>query len=211
MNVHLSKKIKFILFPTVRNLMVRRLMSALDFKGIESVLVIGAGNDPYRSSFREATHYICLDSRKTQGVTDVIADGMSLPFVDSYFHCIVATEVLEFIREPHTFAREIHRVLMQGGIAILTIPFMFNIHNDRVRLTQLSLIEIFDEFTEVTVITQGNRLHTIWDLVTTSFWPWSIFLPLRILSNLFFLVPSSLMLKDSKSSAPTGYSIILKK
>src|SRR5205814_9853372 len=88
------------LFPTMRNVLVRRSLRAVDLDEVSSVLVVGAGDDPYRSLFPGARTYVRSDLARQSGSTDIVSDAMPLPFPDSSFQCAFATEVLEYVRRP---------------------------------------------------------------------------------------------------------------
>jgi ubiquinone/menaquinone biosynthesis C-methylase UbiE len=51
------------------------------------------------------------------------ADAHALPFPDASFDRVYCTEVLEHLLEPAKAVREIARVLVPGGRAVLTIPY----------------------------------------------------------------------------------------
>ena len=195
------------LLPTVRRIQVCRFMASVRLPHCLSVLVIGVGEDPYRSLFPDATLYVRLDIEHVPGAVDVVADAIELPFSDASFACVVATEVLEYTLRPENFVQEVYRTLIPGGLAVITVPFMFNYHYDYWRPTKRALLELFRGYSQVSVLAQGNRLATIWDLITTSFWPRPIFTPLRIFSNLLYLLPATFVCGDTESSAPTGFGI----
>lgn len=197
--------------PTARTLQIRYALASLPLDGARRILVVGAGRDPYKSLFRDATRYVTMDLLPTPGKTNVVADATGLPFADASFDCVVSTEVLEYVPDEDCFVEEMHRVLMPGGLAVVTVPFMFNFHNDFRRFTNLGLTQLFKRFAELSVSSQGNRLTTVWDLLTTSFWPTPVLAPLRIFSNLFNLMPSALAYQHSRSSAPTGYLVFARK
>ncbi|HWC73713.1 MAG TPA: methyltransferase domain-containing protein [Gemmatimonadales bacterium] len=198
-------------FPTMRNVLVRRSMRAIDLSHAKSVLVVGAGHDPYRHLFPSASTYVRSDIDRHNGSTDVVSDGMALPFPDGSFQCAVATEVLEYVQRPRVFAAELHRVLGHDGFAVVTVPFVFQDHGDYWRPTRRSLGELFQDFSSVDIYAQGNRFHTMMDLVTTAFTPWPVLYPLRVLSNLMFLVPARFATTSSRSTAPSGFLVIAKK
>lgn len=203
------------LFPTMRNVLVRRSLRAIDFSGVERVLVVGAGDDPYRHLFPSARTYVRSDLVRQAGVegnsTDVVSDGMALPFRDGSFQCTVATEVLEYVQRPQDFAAELRRVLSDEGFAVITVPFVFQDHDDYWRPTKRSLAELFRGYGSVEVSAQGNRFHTMIDLLTTSFSPWPILFPLRVFSNLLLLAPSRRAPKGSTSTAPSGFVVVARK
>ena len=194
----------------MRNVLVRRSMRALGLSHVESVLVVGAGHDPYRHLFSSAGTYVRSDIDRHTGSTDVVSDGMALPFPDGSFQCAVATEVLEYVQRPRVFAAELHRVLGRDGFAVVTVPFVFQDHGDYWRPTRRSLGELFQDFSSVDIYAQGNRFHTMIDLVTTAFTPWPVLYPLRVLSNLMFLVPMRAT-ASSRSTAPSGFLVIARK
>lgn len=61
---------------------------------------------------------------------DLLADACALPFLDNSFDSIICTELLEHVRNPCVVLAEILRVLKPGGLALLTVPFMFPVHSD---------------------------------------------------------------------------------
>jgi SAM-dependent methyltransferase len=199
------------LLPTARKVQIARSLAALKFESAGSVLVIGAGEDPYRQSFPQAQLYVTVDIDECGGITDVVADAVRLPFLPHSFEYVLATEVLEYISNPPALIEEIYRVLLPKGTAILTVPFMFNYHNDFWRPTKRGLQSLFGRFTDLSILSQGNRLYTIWDLITTSFWPLPILAPLRICSLLLYLIPRSWISGNSATSAPTGFFVTARK
>jgi hypothetical protein len=102
-------------------------------------------------------------------------------------------------------------VLGPNGVAVITVPFVFHEHGDYWRPTRRSLGALFGEFSSVDIYAQGNRFHTMMDLVTTAFSPWPVLYPLRVLSNLLLLVPIRLTTRSSRSTAPTGFLVIARK
>ncbi len=195
----------------MRNVLIRRSLRTIDFRLIRSVLVVGAGDDPYRHLFADRVTYVTSDLVGRPGRTDVVADAVALPFADGRFQCALATEVLEYVPQPQRLATELYRILREGGLAVVTVPFVFRDHGDYVRLTARALGDLFRNYSSVRVYAQGNRLHTIIDLITTAFSPYPILFPLRALSNLLFLAPARLVTRHSKSTAPTGFLILARK
>jgi SAM-dependent methyltransferase len=69
---------------------------------------------------------------------DIFADTGRLPFVDSCIDTVVILEVMEHIRLPREALHEIARVLRPQGRILLTMPFLYPIHDaphDYQRLT----------------------------------------------------------------------------
>ncbi len=69
---------------------------------------------------------------------DVLARGEALPFRDDAFDTILCTEVLEHTVDPFEAMREISRLLAPGGYLLLSVPFLYPVHeapHDYWRLT----------------------------------------------------------------------------
>ena len=195
----------------MRNVLVRRSLRALNLRDIRSVLVVGAGEDPYRDVFLASETYIRSDLVRRPGCTDVVADGIALPFRDGSFQCTVATEVLEYVQQPEAFATELYRILSAEGLAVITVPFVFQEHGDYWRPTRRALGDLFRKYSSVRICAQGNRFHTMIDLLTTAFSPHPLLFPLRVFSNLLALAPIRFAVRGSHSTAPSGFLIVARK
>jgi SAM-dependent methyltransferase len=60
---------------------------------------------------------------------DLFADAAYLPVADSSADTVVILEVLEHLRFPGDALREIARVLRPGGRLLLTMPFLYPVHD----------------------------------------------------------------------------------
>lgn len=95
------------------------------------LLDVGCGSMPYRELFQVAG-YIGLDidseTARQRGMADVFYDGTRFPFGDGEFQAVLCNQVLEHVFHPDEFVREIHRVLAPGGRLLLTVPFVWDEH-----------------------------------------------------------------------------------
>jgi SAM-dependent methyltransferase len=94
---------------------------------------------------------ITLDIEEGPDV-DVVGDGHYLPFPDETFDYVWSNAVLEHVRDPARVAAEIGRVLKPGGLAIVNVPFLENVHNwpdDYYRYTPNGLRVLFRDLEEV--------------------------------------------------------------
>jgi SAM-dependent methyltransferase len=113
-------------------------------------LDIGCGSKPYEKLFL-SEKYIGMDIRTSghdhaNSFVDVFYDGAEIPFGNDYFDSIVCFEVLEHVFNPDVFLSEACRVLKSGGIAVFTVPFMWDEHEqpyDFARYSSFGLSHIF--------------------------------------------------------------------
>lgn len=178
------------------------------------VLVIGAGHDPYRKQFSNAKIYTALDIIALPGVTDLVADATSLPLKDESFDCVAAFEVMEHVEKPVNLIEEAYRVLAPGGVLLLSVPFAFHQHadpSDYWRPTKYTLENATAGFSSAKVYNQGNRLHVISDLLTTAFYPWPVFLPLRIMNHILVWPYLWRAGRNCTGTAPSGFFVVAKK
>lgn len=95
------------------------------------LLDVGCGVKPYRCLFN-SPRYIGLDidselTRK-RGIADVFYDGAHFPLRDGEFESVLCNQVLEHVFTPDAFLQEVHRVMRPGGKLLLTVPFLWDEH-----------------------------------------------------------------------------------
>lgn len=113
------------------------------------LLDVGAGSSPYEELIMEngnVSDYIKLDfaiSDYHQGhQLDLTWDGKTIPLDSASIDTVFMTEVLEHVHKPGEMLLEIRRVLKQGGILFLTVPFTWPMHElpyDYHRFTPIAL------------------------------------------------------------------------
>lgn len=149
------------------------------FKGVRDLapalsgrlLDLGCGSKPYKRLFVNATEYIGVDieneghDHRTEEV-DVYYDGKVLPFEDERFDSVLCSEVLEHVPDLEATVSELKRVLIKGGKALITVPFVWPEHElpfDFRRFTANGLSDIFEKHGfEVTHIKKlGNFFEVV--------------------------------------------------
>lgn len=94
-------------------------------------LDVGCGSKPYEKYF-SANEYIGLEIETTihaeKNKADFFYDGKVFPFDSCSFDSVVTNQVLEHVFEPDVFLKEIHRVLKPNGKLLLTVPFVWDEH-----------------------------------------------------------------------------------
>lgn len=94
-------------------------------------LDIGCGQKPYKMLFA-STEYIGLEidtveNRKNKHA-DFYYDGKIFPFNKNEFDSVVMFQVFEHVFNPDEVLSEVNRVLKPGGNILLTVPFVWDEH-----------------------------------------------------------------------------------
>lgn len=114
-----------------------------------TVLDVGCADRWLESQLPGGCKYIGVDSlatgRALYGATpDLIGDARQLPLNDASVDTVVMLEVLEHVRNPAAALTEAARVLRPGGQLLLSMPFLYPIHDapfDFQRLTIHGLVK----------------------------------------------------------------------
>ncbi|MFC3650338.1 class I SAM-dependent methyltransferase [Dyella humi] len=117
------------------------------------VLDIGCADGWVREVLHQDCHYIGLDYPTTaQNLYDtrpnVFASGTHLPFADDTFDTVLLLEVLEHVDNADAMLSEIERVLRPNGRLLLSVPFLYPLHDaphDYRRYTAPGLVRALKE------------------------------------------------------------------
>lgn len=98
------------------------------------VLDIGCADRWIAPHLKAGSQYLALDYPATGGVLygakpDVFGDAGQLPFPDACFDTVLLLEVLEHLRYPEAALSEIARVLKPEGVLLMTLPFLYPVHD----------------------------------------------------------------------------------
>jgi SAM-dependent methyltransferase len=89
-----------------------------------------------------------VDIYQYEGVK-IIVEGNSIPLPDESVTQIISDTVLEHVTDPVGAVKEMHRLLMSGGLVYATIPFLYPFHSspsDYHRFTKEGILELFSDF-----------------------------------------------------------------
>jgi len=94
-------------------------------------LDVGCGSKPYEKLYA-SSEYIGLEydtpEYRASKSAEHFYDGETFPFSDGEFDSLVANQVFEHVFNPECFLSEVHRVLKQDGVMLLTMPFVWDEH-----------------------------------------------------------------------------------
>lgn len=115
------------------------------------VLDIGCGVKPYKS-LCNASEYLGLEidselNRKSKNA-DFFYDGHKMPFENATFDGILANQVFEHVFNPREFLLEVNRILKTGGQFLITVPFVWDEHEqpyDFARYSSFGLVHCLKE------------------------------------------------------------------
>lgn len=115
------------------------------------LLDVGCGTKPYKDLFR-VQEYIGLDidttlNREEKDI-DVFYDGTVFPFPDHSFDSVLCNQVFEHVFNPEFFLKEMNRVLKPGGQCLVTVPFVWDEHEqpyDYARYSSFGLKSVFEK------------------------------------------------------------------
>ena len=115
------------------------------------VLDVGCGTKPYQDMFR-FNEYIGLEydsaANRISKKADFFYEGDKFPFKENEFDSIICNEVLEHVFNPEDFLSEIYRVLKPGGNMLMTVPFLWDEHEqpyDYARYSSFGLKHLLNE------------------------------------------------------------------
>jgi SAM-dependent methyltransferase len=130
--------------------LMRDIKDALDNYAKGSLLDLGCGNKPYKEWYTPLTTNStgCDAVQSTEKLVDTICLVTDLPYESNTFDTIFTTQVMEHVFDHHGMLREAFRVLKPNGNIILTVPFVWELHEepyDFFRISKHGLKELFEE------------------------------------------------------------------
>ena len=95
------------------------------------LLDVGCGTKPYEN-ICNVDEYIGLEiddeGNRQHNYADFFYDGKTIPFKGESFDSILSNQVLEHVFNPNQFLKEINRVTKMGGRFLITVPFVWDEH-----------------------------------------------------------------------------------
>lgn len=145
-----------------RRLILSRWARQFDGRHL-TILDIGGRYQPYKPLLGgSAAKYIAVDLVKTACV-NAVASGEALPFRPRTFDIVIATQVMDYFKQPTVAVQQMREVLKPGGTLLASIPACapsFNEH-ERWRFTRAGLSELLSHFAEVEIIPELYSLGSV--------------------------------------------------
>jgi len=134
----------------VNDILERELRRAASVHARGRLIDIGCGDKPYLKLMAPwVTEHVGVDHADTQhsmARVDLVGTAYDLPVENASFETALCTEVLEHLEEPEAALRECFRVLVDGGVAIYSVPLFWQLHEeprDFYRFTKYGLEYLF--------------------------------------------------------------------
>lgn len=97
-----------------------------------NLLDVGCGEKPYKLIYDDLCEKsIGIDvetCKHEQKWVDIFASADNMPFDNEIFDSVLCTNVLEHVADMEAAFSEIRRVLKKGGYAIISVPFLYPVH-----------------------------------------------------------------------------------
>jgi len=141
-----------------------------------ALIDVGCGDMPYRGlASAQVERYDSLDVEcRVSGVT-YLGDAQDMRMIDNdTYDTALCLSVLEHLPDPHRAVREMHRVLKEDGLLIVSVPHLSRLHeepHDYYRFTRHGLREMVEKagFTVVELVASGglfaflgHQFSTVW-------------------------------------------------
>ncbi len=128
-------------------------VQALQTHASGSLLDLGCGEAPLYGVYKDrVTSVTCVDwsggGRRSRYLDHEFDLSRPIPLEDASFDTILVTDVLEHLPNPELIFGELSRLLRPGGKLILSVPFLYPIHeapHDYYRFTRFMLRQLCEK------------------------------------------------------------------
>ncbi len=186
------------------------------------LLDVGCGKKPYREEFRHVKKYIGLDRTNA----DIIHDLAMFPYPlkEASVDWILCTQILDDLPDQDTFVRELYRLLARTGGLILSVSFVWELHDlphdyGRPSPEQLRLLLERNGFEIVELQSVGNSWTTLGQVININLlnilskrsWWFKVISPLLLVNSLSFYALGSLLHNRQSERLPLGFFVVARK
>ncbi len=203
--------------------LVRRKIRGVQGRVSGVLLDVGCGKKPYRNEFSHVGKYIGLDRAK--GV-DIVHDLSEFPYPveDGVADWVLCTQVLDDLPDQNAFLKELHRLLAGSGGLILSVSFVWELHDlphdyGRPSPEHLHLLLERSGFEVIELKGLGNSWTTLGQVINTNLlnimskrsWWFRLISPLLLMNSLFFYVLGSVLHNREAGKLPLCFFVVARK
>lgn len=164
------------------------------------LLDVGCGNKPYKDLFT-VSEYIGLEIASAQhSQADCFYNGKRFQFGNDAFDSIICNQVVEHVFNPDEFFEELRRVLKPGGYLLLTVPFVWDEHeqpNDYARYSSYGISFMLEkhgfklEYSQKTL----NDIRVFFQLINLYIYKKTLtkYAYVNLLSSFFLMAPFNIL------------------
>lgn len=187
------------------------------------LLDLGCGKVPLFGMYRPLVSSVtCVDWPNSlhggKHVDQFVDLNGPLPFNDSAFDTVLATDLLEHIAKPDALFGEMGRVLRPGGKIIVGVPFLYPIHeepHDYHRYTEFKLQQLCDDtgLCDVGIEPYGGALEVILDILGKHLYRHRRLSRIHLVTSRLLrkLKPLTAISEDTQRQFPLGYCMVARK
>jgi len=161
------------------------------------VLDAGCGSKPYQCLFK-TEKYVGMDIEQSghdhnlENI-DVFYDGKQFPFESDYFDSVLSNQVLEHVFNPDVYLSEIHRTLKKNGHFLITVPFLWDEHEqpyDYARYSSFGLKYLLEShgFQIIETRKSVNDIRAIFQMINVYIYKKTIWARKHYVHNLVTLI-----------------------
>jgi SAM-dependent methyltransferase len=186
------------------------------------LLDVGCGRQPYREEFRQVKKYIGLDRTNAEIVHDL--GVFPYPLEKGSVDWILCTQVIDDLPDQDGFVRELHRLLAGNGGLILSVSFVWELHDlpqdyGRPSSEQLRLLLERNGFEIVELQPVGNSWTTLGQVININLlnimskrsWWFKLISPLLLTISLFFYAVGTVFHNQQSERLPLAFFVIARK
>lgn len=215
----LSRILEFIILD---RLLIRKELKRLQGGVTGTLADIGCGRQPYRNEFTQIGRYLSIDRRNAEIEHDLTS--FPYPVEAGTVDWVLCTQVIDDFAEPAPFVRELHRLLAPGGGLILSVSFVWELHDlphdyGRPSHEALRLLMEQNGFRIEEIKGLGNSWVTLGQVININLlnimnrrsWWLKAICPVLLLNTMLFYALGSLLNLERFANLPLAFFLVARK
>ena len=183
---------------------------------------VGCGRQPYRGEFKNISKYVGIDRANSEIVHDLTI--FPYPMAPGSADWILCSQVIDDFPDPAVFLKELNRLLSQRGTLILSVSFVWELHDlphdyGRPSHEQLRLLLEGNGFEIIELQHLGNSWITLGQVININLlnimagrsWWLKLISPLLLLNSLLFYTIGTLLNYRRFDTLPLAFFLVAQK